>query len=145
MDATPLDALLPPPGAAPQNAPPLPSSTTYTPVVTPGTMHYSAPPSPGPPQATTYYVKSILRTIVQYIAVFLAAFGLSLPQVQSLGLRYVPNAYTAGGDPLLDRCRSGRCWRRDRLLHSPVLLGSYSCISRVYPGGWVSSNNVFNR
>ena len=60
-------------------------------------MHYSAPPSPGPPQATTYYVKSILRTIVQYIAVFLAAFGLSLPQVQSLGLRYVPNAYTAGG------------------------------------------------
>jgi len=97
MDATPLDALLPPPGAAPQNAPPLPASTTYTPVVTPGTMQYSGSPMPGPPQATAFYVKSILRTIVQYLAVFLAAFGLSLPQVQSLGLRYVPNAYTSGG------------------------------------------------
>lgn len=97
MDATPLDALLPPPGAAPQNAPPLPASTTYTPVVTPGTMSYTTPPAPGVTQATTYYVKSILRTIVQYIGVFLAAFALSLPQVQSLGLRYVPNAYTSGG------------------------------------------------
>lgn len=97
MDATPLDALLPPPGAAPQNAPPLPSSTTYTPVVTPGTMSYMSPPPPGATPATTYYVKSILRTIVQYIGVFLAAFAMSLPQVQSLGLRYIPNAYTSGG------------------------------------------------
>ena len=98
MDATPLDALLPPPGGAPQSAPPLPSSTTYTPVVTPGTMQYY-----GSPQATaqnvsaTPYVKQVLRSIVQYIAVFIAAFVLSLPAVQTLGLRYVPSSYTSGG------------------------------------------------
>ena len=97
MDATPLDALLPPPGGSPQNAPPLPSSTTYTPVVTPGTMQYTTPAIAGPPPPNVHYVKSILRTVVQYVAVFLAAFVLSLPAVQSLGLRYVPNSYTSGG------------------------------------------------
>lgn len=98
MDATPLDALLPPPGGAPQNAPPLPAATTYTPMVTPGTMQYTTPtPSAVGAAAPTPYVKYVLRSIVQYVSVFLAAFLLNLSQVQSLGLRYVPGAYTSGG------------------------------------------------
>lgn len=98
MDATPIDALLPPPGGAPQSAPPLPASTTYTPVVTPGTMSYSAPQMPSQvASAPTHYIKHVLRTIVQYLAVFISAMVLSLPTIQSLGLRYVPGGYTAGG------------------------------------------------
>lgn len=95
-DSTPLDALLAPPGAAAQSAPPLPPSTTYTPMVTPGTLPYT----PGPQvasQPATPYVKNILRQIVTYLSVFLSVFVLSLPAIQSLGLRYVPNAYSASG------------------------------------------------
>lgn len=95
-DATPLDALLPPTGGASQSAPPLPPSTTYTPMVTPGTLPYN-PPAQAVSQPATPYVKHILRQIVTYLSVFLAVFVLSLPAVQSLGLRYVPNAYSASG------------------------------------------------
>lgn len=95
-DSTPLDALLAPPGAAAQSAPPLPPSTTYTPMVTPGTLPYT-PPAQAPSQPATPYVKHILRQIVTYVSVFLAVFVLSLPAIQSLGLRYVPNAYSASG------------------------------------------------
>lgn len=97
MDSTSLDALFPPPGGAPQSAPPLPSSTTYTPVVTPGTMQYSAPQMSASSMPPTPYVKHILRSIVQYFAVFLAGMILSMPSIQSLGLRYVNVAYTSGG------------------------------------------------
>jgi hypothetical protein len=96
MDATPLDALFPPPGGSPQNAPPLPSSTTYTPVVTPGTMQYTAPQQ-GSTAPATPYVKGVLRTIVLYLCVFLATMVLSIPMVQSLGLRYIPGVYSSGG------------------------------------------------
>ncbi len=95
MDSTPLDALLPTGGSS-QSAPPLPSATTYTPVMTPGTQTYSPPPPMGgvlPAPA----VKSILKNIMTYVAIFLGVGLLSLTQVQSLILRYIPNAYSGSG------------------------------------------------
>ncbi len=95
MDSTPLDALLPTGGSS-QSAPPLPSATTYTPVMTPGTQTYSPPPPMGgvlPAPA----VKSILKNIMTYVAIFLGVALISLTQVQSLILRYIPNAYSGSG------------------------------------------------
>jgi hypothetical protein len=95
MDSTPIDALFPTGGSS-QSAPPLPSATTYTPVMTPGTGTYSPPPPMGnvlPAPA----VKGILKTIMGYVAIFLGVALLSLTQVQSLILRYIPNAYSGSG------------------------------------------------
>jgi hypothetical protein len=95
MDSTPLDSLLPTGGSS-QSAPPLPSATTYTPVMTPGTGTYS-PPSPMGNVLPGYAVKSILKNIMTYVAIFLGVGLLSLTQVQSLILRYIPNAYSGSG------------------------------------------------
>ncbi len=95
MDSTPLDALMPTGGSS-QSAPPLPSATTYTPVITPGTQTYTAPHPmgnvlPGPA------VKHILRSIMTYVAIFLGVALISLTPVQSLILRYIPHAYSGSG------------------------------------------------
>lgn len=95
MDSTPLDALMPMGGAS-QSAPPLPSATTYTPVMTPGTQTYSPPPPVGgvlPAPA----VKSVLKSIMTYVSIFLGIALISLTAVQSLALRYIPNAYSGSG------------------------------------------------
>lgn len=95
MDSTPLDALMPTGGSS-QSAPPLPSTTTYTPVITPGTQTYTPPPPMGnvlPAPA----VKSILRSIMTYVAIFLGVTLISLTPVQSLILRYIPHAYSGSG------------------------------------------------
>jgi hypothetical protein len=95
MDSTPLDALLPTGGSS-QSAPPLPSATTYTPVMTPGTQTYSPPPPMGN-VLPGHAVKGILKNIMTYVAIFLGVGLLSLTQVQSLILRYIPNAYSGSG------------------------------------------------
>jgi hypothetical protein len=95
MDSTPLDALMPTGGSS-QSAPPLPSATTYTPVMTPGTQTYSPPPPVGgvlPAPA----VKGVLRSIMTYVSIFLGIALISLTAVQSLALRYIPNAYSGSG------------------------------------------------
>jgi hypothetical protein len=95
MDSTPLDALMPTGGSS-QSAPPLPSTTTYTPVITPGTQTYTAPPPVGnvlPAPA----VKSVLRSMMTYVSIFLGVALISLTSVQSLVLRYIPHAYSGSG------------------------------------------------
>lgn len=95
MDSTPLDAIMPTGGSS-QSAPPLPSATTYTPVMTPGTGTYTPPPPAGnvlPAPA----VKSVLRSIMTYVSIFLGVALISLTAVQSLVLRYIPNAYSGSG------------------------------------------------
>lgn len=95
MDSTPLDALMPTGGSS-QSAPPLPSATTYTPVMTPGTQTYTPPPPAGgvlPAPA----VKGVLRSIMTYVSIFLGVALISLTAVQSLALRYIPNAYSGSG------------------------------------------------
>lgn len=95
MDSTPLDALMPPGGSS-QSAPPLPSATTYTPVMTPGTQTYSPPPPMGNVLPTPA-VKGILRSIMTYVSIFLGVTLISLTYVQSLLLRYIPHAYSGSG------------------------------------------------
>jgi len=95
MDSTPLDALMPTGGSS-QSAPPLPSTTTYTPVITPGTQTYSPPP-PVPGVLPAPAIKSVLRNILTYVAIFLGVMLISLTPVQSLVLRYIPHAYSSGG------------------------------------------------
>lgn len=95
MDSTPLDALMPTGGSS-QSAPPLPSVTTYTPVVTPGTQTYTAPP-PVPGVLPTPAIKSVLKGIMTYVSIFLGCTLISLTPVQSLILRYIPKGYSSGG------------------------------------------------
>lgn len=96
MDATPLDQLMPP-GGSQQPTMALPSATTYPQMVTPGTS--AAIYSPPPPQAPMHPMaaKSILKSIMSYVAIFAAIFMVSLTPVQSLFLRYIPNAYAGSG------------------------------------------------
>jgi hypothetical protein len=42
-------------------------------------------------------VKSILRSIMTYVAIFLGVTLVSLTPVQSLILRYIPHAYSGSG------------------------------------------------
>jgi hypothetical protein len=95
MDSTPLDALMPTGGSS-QSAPPLPSATTYTPVVTPGTQTYTPPYSSGNILPTPA-VKGVLRSLMSYVAIFFGVALISLTQVQSLILRYIPHAYSGSG------------------------------------------------
>jgi len=83
-------------GGSAQTAPPLPSATTYTPVMTPGTQTYSPPP-PVQGQLPVPAVKGILRNLLSYVAIFLGVALISLTPVQSLVLRYIPNAYSGSG------------------------------------------------
>jgi hypothetical protein len=98
MDATPLDQLMPP-GGSQQPAMALPSATTYPQMVTPGTS--SAIYTPPPPSQTApmhpYAAKTVLKSIMTYVSVFGAVFIVSLTQVQSLLLRYIPNSYAGSG------------------------------------------------
>jgi hypothetical protein len=41
--------------------------------------------------------KSVLKSIMTYVAIFGAIFVISLTPVQSLFLRYIPNAYSGSG------------------------------------------------
>jgi len=97
MDATPLDSLMPSGGPS-QSLPPLPSSTTYTPVITPGINTYS-PPYPSQPKAGAPEpgVKMVLKNILTYISIFLGITIISMTQFQSLILRFVPHAYSSSG------------------------------------------------
>jgi hypothetical protein len=96
MDSTPLDALMPTGGSS-QSAPPLPSATTYTPVMTPGTQTYSPPPPTSGPVASTYGVKQVLKSILTYVSIFLGVALISLTPLQSLVLRYIPHGYSGAG------------------------------------------------
>ena len=98
MDATPLDQLMPT-GGSQQPAMSLPSSTTYPQMITPGTSAaiYTPPP---PTQTAPMHpgaAKSVLKSIMTYVAIFGAIFIISLTPVQSLFLRYIPNAYGGSG------------------------------------------------
>jgi len=98
MDATPLDQLMPP-GGSQQPAMSLPSATTYPQMITPGTSAaiYTPPP---PTQTAPMHpgaAKSVLKSIMTYVAIFGAIFIISLTPVQSLFLRYIPNAYGGSG------------------------------------------------
>jgi len=98
MDATPLDQLMPP-GGSQQPAMALPSATTYPQMITPGTS--AAIYTPPPPSQTAPMhpgaAKSVLKSIMSYVAIFGAIFVISLTPVQSLFLRYIPNAYSGSG------------------------------------------------
>jgi hypothetical protein len=98
MDATPLDQLMPP-GGSQQPAMALPAATTYPQMITPGTSSaiYTPPP---PTQVAAMHpgaAKSVLKSIMTYVAIFGAIFVISLTPVQSLFLRYIPNAYSGSG------------------------------------------------
>ena len=92
-DSTSLDALL---GGVPQSMPPLPSATTFSPMLTPGTQTYTAPP-PVNGVLPSYAVKSVLHSILSQVAIFLGIALISLTPLQSLVLRYVPHAYSGSG------------------------------------------------
>lgn len=98
MDATPLDQIMPP-GGSQQPAMSLPSATTYPQMITPGTSAaiYTPPP---PTQTAPMHpgaAKSVLKSIMTYVSIFGAIFIISLTPVQSLFLRYIPNAYGGSG------------------------------------------------
>jgi hypothetical protein len=98
MDATPLDQLMHP-GGSQQPAMSLPPATTYPQMITPGTSSaiYTPPP---PTQVAPMHpgaAKSVLKSIMTYVAIFGAIFAISLTPVQSLFLRYIPNAYSGSG------------------------------------------------
>jgi len=86
-----------PPGGSMQQAPPLPSATTYTPVMTPGTQTYTPPPPAYAPQMNASGVKNVLRSILNYVAIFLGVTIVSVTQLQSMVLRFIPSAYTSSG------------------------------------------------
>jgi hypothetical protein len=97
MDATPLDQLMPP-GGSQQPSMSLPAATTYPQMITPGTASaIVSPPQPGGPQMHPMAVKSVLRNILGYVAIFGAVFLISLTPVQSLVLRYIPGSYAGSG------------------------------------------------
>jgi hypothetical protein len=98
MDATPLDQLMPT-GGSQQPAMALPSSTTYPQMITPGTSAaiYTPPPPSHAGAMNPYAAKTVLKSIMTYVAVFGAVFLVSLTQVQSLVLRYIPNSYAGSG------------------------------------------------
>ena len=83
-------------GGSSQSAPPLPSATTYTPVMTPGTQTYS-PPQPANMGLPVQGVKTVLRSILTYVSIFLGVAILSLTHFQSLVLRFIPHAYSGSG------------------------------------------------
>jgi len=98
MDATPLDQLMPP-GGSQQPSMSLPAATTYPQMITPGTASaIVSPPHPGGAQMHPMAVKSVLRNILGYVAIFGAVFIISLTPVQSLVLRYIPGSYSGSGD-----------------------------------------------
>jgi hypothetical protein len=96
MDATPLDSLMPSGGPS-QSLPPLPSATTYTPVITPGTHTFSPPPPTRGASLPAPGVKTVLKNILTYISIFLGITIISMTQFQSLILRFVPHAYSSSG------------------------------------------------
>ncbi len=85
-----------PTGGSSQSAPPLPSATTYTPMITPGTQTYTPPPPMGG-QLPVPAVKGVLRGLMTYVSIFLGVALISLTPVQSLILRYIPSAYSSSG------------------------------------------------
>jgi len=98
-DATPLDQLMPT-GGSQQSAMSLPASTTYPQMITPGTSSaIVSPPHPGQGggQMNPYMIKNVLKNIMTYVSIFGAVFLVSLSQVQSLLLRYIPNSYAGSG------------------------------------------------
>jgi hypothetical protein len=97
-DATPLDQLMPT-GGSQQSAMSLPASTTYPQMITPGTASaIVSPPHPGQSaQMNPYMIKNVLKNIMTYVSIFGAVFLVSLSQVQSLLLRYIPNSYAGSG------------------------------------------------
>ena len=97
-DATPLDQLMPT-GGSQQSAMSLPASTTYPQMITPGTSSaIVSPPHPGQgAQMNPYMIKNVLKNIMTYVSIFGAVFLVSLSQVQSLLLRYIPNSYAGSG------------------------------------------------
>jgi hypothetical protein len=98
MDATPLDQLVPPPGGSQQPSMSLPAATTYPQMITPGTTSaISFPPPPNGAQMHPMAVKSVLKNILGYVAIFAAVFVISLTPVQSLVLRYIPGSYAGSG------------------------------------------------
>jgi VIT1/CCC1 family predicted Fe2+/Mn2+ transporter len=77
----------------------LPASTTYPQMITPGTASAIVSP-PHPSQnapMNPYMVKNVLKNIMTYVSIFGAVFLVSLSQVQSLLLRYIPNSYAGSG------------------------------------------------
>ena len=98
MDATPLDQLMPT-GGSQQPAMSLPSATTYPQKITPGTSAaiYTPPPPTQTAPMQPGAAKSVLKSIMTYVAIFGAIFIISLTPVQSLFLRYIPNAYGGSG------------------------------------------------
>ena len=96
MDVTPIDQLIPA-GGAQQPAMSLPAATTYPQMITPGTS--SAIYTPPPPMAPTnpLVVKSALKNILTYVAIFIAIVIVSMTNVQSMVLRYVPGSYSGSG------------------------------------------------
>ena len=98
-DATPLDQLMPA-GGSQQPAMSLPASTTYPQMITPGTASaIVSPPHPSQNggQMHPYMIKNVLKNIMTYVSIFGAVFLVSLSQVQSLLLRYIPNSYAGSG------------------------------------------------
>jgi len=97
-DATPLDQLMPT-GGSQQSAMSLPASTTYPQMITPGTSSaIVSPPHPSQnAQMHPYMIKNVLKNIMTYVSIFGAVFLVSLSQVQSLLLRYIPNSYAGSG------------------------------------------------
>jgi hypothetical protein len=97
-DATPLDQLMPA-GGSQQPAMSLPAATTYPQMITPGTASaIVSPPHPGQSaQMHPYMIKNVLKNIMTYVSIFGAVFLVSLSQVQSLLLRYIPNSYAGSG------------------------------------------------
>jgi len=96
MDATPLDQLVPP-GGAQQPGMSLPAATTYPQMITPGTASAIVSPPPPGPQMHPMVVKTVLKNILGYVAIFAAVFLISLTPVQSLVLRYIPGSYAGSG------------------------------------------------
>ena len=96
MDVTPLDQLLPT-GGAQQPAMSLPASTTYPQMVTPGTSSAIYTPPPPVVVSNPHMVKSVLKNILMYVAIFIAVVVISMTNVQSMVLRYVPGSYSGSG------------------------------------------------
>lgn len=97
MDATPLDQLVPPTGGASQPAMSLPAATTYPQMITPGTASAIYTPPPPVQPSNPVVVKSVLKSILTYVCIFLATVVISMTNVQSMVLRYVPGSYSGSG------------------------------------------------
>lgn len=64
--------------------------------MTPGTQTYSPPP-PGGNVLPVPAVKMVLKNILTYVSIFLGVTLISLTQIQSLVLRFIPHAYSGSG------------------------------------------------